>query len=166
MRKLTASFFLTYIPLYKRITPNSLLYMYFDLFKDLRGELAAHYGLNIEEPSGTVINPSPDSIPLRDIQFFNNQFARTIAIAPLVLIDFGNLEFSEITKGYWAAPLKVRFYVVSDSISMSDGQRHDRDASSLEGKRHLAGVAHASFPVFQFLFGGIGKPTVKRRVGY
>lgn len=107
--------------------------MYLNLFKDLRLELAQHYGLLVEEPSGSVFNPSPESIPLRDIQLFNNQLDRTIAIAPLVLIDFGRLEFTEITKGHWVSPLKVRFYVVSDSISLSDGQRHDCDVERHEG---------------------------------
>lgn len=101
--------------------------MLYEIFNDLRQELAGFYGLTVEPDSGTVFNPNPDEIPLRDIQLYNLQFERSIAIAPLILVDFDRLDFTEAYKGVWEAPLTVRFYVVSDSVSMSDGQRHDGD---------------------------------------
>ena len=101
--------------------------MLFDLYKDIRNTIAEHYGLKVDPYSGTVINPDPTNIPLRDIQWFNDQFKHPINIAPLLLVDFDKFEFSEMYKGEWMAPLRVRLYVVSDSISLSDHQRHDAD---------------------------------------
>ena len=101
--------------------------MLFDLYKDIRDTIAEHYGLKVDSDSGTVISPDPENIPLRDIQWFNDQFKHPINIAPLLLVDFDKCEFTEMYKGEWMAPLRVRLYVVSDSISLSDRQRHDAD---------------------------------------
>lgn len=101
--------------------------MLYDLYKDIRDEITAHYGLTVDEVSGTVTNPNPAEIPLRDIQWFNDQFKSSINIAPLLLIDFDKSEFTEMYKEEWMAPQRVRLYVVSDSISLSDRQRHEAD---------------------------------------
>ena len=101
--------------------------MLYALYKDIRNEIAEHYSLMVDEESGTITNPNPSEIPLRDIQWFNDQFKSCINIAPLLLVDFDKSEFTELYKGKWMAPQLVRIYVVSDSISLSDRQRHEAD---------------------------------------
>ena len=101
--------------------------MLFDLYKDIRDEIAVCYGLIIDKESGAIVSSGPTEAGLRDIQWFNDQFKHPINIAPLLLVDFDKCEFTEMYKGEWLAPLRVRLYVVSDSISLSDRQRHDAD---------------------------------------
>lgn len=110
--------------------------MTYEVFSEMRKVICEAYGLDISEESGAVLVPAGENPEVRDVQRFNNQFDGTIMTAPLILIDFGRLEFSALTKDSYAAPLNIRAYVVSQSLSLSDNQRHDQ-----EQRRHDAIVS-------------------------
>lgn len=110
--------------------------MTYEVFYEMRKLICWNYGLDISEESGAVLVPAGENPEVRDVQRFNNQFEGTIMTAPLILIDFGRLEFSALTKDSYAAPLNIRAYVVSQSLSLSDNQRHDQ-----EQRRHDAIVS-------------------------
>ena len=101
--------------------------MTYEVFSEIRKVICEAYGLEISEKSGAVLVPDGENPEVRDVQRFNNQFEGTIMTAPLILIDFGRLEFSAKTKDFYTAPLNIRAYVVSQSLSLSDNQRHDQD---------------------------------------
>lgn len=100
--------------------------------KEIRALVADHYGLKIDPESGTVIAEENPVSPVRDIQIFNEQFATNIVQVPVILTACGKLDFEEYTKGNWRSPLQVQLMVVSDKISLSDGQSHDKDLEEHE----------------------------------
>lgn len=106
--------------------------MTFQLMKEIRALIADHYGLRIDPESGTVVAEDNPESPVRDIQLFNEQFSTNIVQVPVILMACGKLEFEEYTKGNWRSPLQVQLMVVSDKISLSDGQSHDKDLEEHE----------------------------------
>ena len=103
-----------------------------------------------------IAEENPES-PVRDIQIFNEQFATNIVQVPVILMACGKLEFEEYAKGYWRSPLQVQLMVVSDKISLSDGQSHDKDL-----EEHEAIVDDCVMLLHKHKFSEASKPMILR----
>lgn len=104
--------------------------MYLQLFKAIKGRVADAFGLELDPLTGMVIDTGES--PLKDIQWFNNQYEGVIHTTPTLFIEFGELSFSHVTKTTDATPISLRLHVVSEVLSESDGEIRDDDVAAHE----------------------------------
>ena len=107
--------------------------MYFSLYKSIRSLLADGFGMHIDETDGRIMDAS-DS-PVKDIQWFADQYDRTIHTAPVVLVEFQDLDFTKVTKQKGNVLINIRIHVVTETESESDG---DVLYPSIEAHERLA----------------------------
>ena len=104
--------------------------MYLQLYKAIKQRVADAFGLELDPLTGRVSDIG-DS-PLKDIQWFNNQYEGVILVSPSLFIEFGGLEFSRTTKQALTTPISIRLHVVSEVMSESDGEIRDDDVAAHE----------------------------------
>ena len=104
--------------------------MYLQLYKAIKQRVADAFGLELDPLTGRVSDIG-DS-PLKDIQWFNNQYEGVILVSPSLFIEFGGWEFSRTTKQALTTPISIRLHVVSEVMSESDGEIRDDDVAAHE----------------------------------
>ena len=104
--------------------------MYLQLYKEIKKRVACAFGMEIDPLSGTLIDT--DESPLKDIQWFNNQYEGVIHTTTTLFIEFGELSFSHVTKTTDATTISLRLHVVSEVLSESDGEIRDDDVAAHE----------------------------------
>ena len=104
--------------------------MYLQLYKAIKWRVACAFGMELDPLTGRVSDIG-DS-PLKDIQWFNNQYEGVIHTTPALFIEFGGLEFSRTTKQALTTPISIRLHVVSEVMSESDGEILDDDVAAHE----------------------------------
>ncbi|MGM9798285.1 MAG: hypothetical protein ACI3ZY_12105 [Parabacteroides sp.] len=104
--------------------------MYLQLYKEIKRRVACAFGMETDQLTGMVIDT--DESPLKDIQWFNNQYEGVIHTTPALFIEFGELNFSHIMKTSQTTPISIRLHVVSEVLSESDGEIRDEDVAAHE----------------------------------
>lgn len=104
--------------------------MYLQLYKEIKKRVACAFGMEIDPLAGTLIDT--DESPLKDIQWFNNQYEGVIHTTPALFVEFGELSFSHVTKTAQTTPISIRLHVVSEVLSESDGEIRDEDVAAHE----------------------------------
>ena len=104
--------------------------MYLQLYKAIKWRVACAFGMELDPLTGRVSDIG-DS-PLKDIQWFNNQYEGVIHTTPALFIEFGGLEFSPTTKQALTTSISIRLHVVSEVMSESDGEIRDDDVAAHE----------------------------------
>lgn len=104
--------------------------MYLQLYKAIKRCVACAFGLELDPLTGRVIDTAGS--PLKDIQWFNNQYEGVIHTTPALFIEFGGLEFSPATKQALTTSISIRLHVVSEVMSESDGEIRDDDVAAHE----------------------------------
>ena len=104
--------------------------MYLQLYKAIKERVACAFGMDLDQLTGMVSDTGES--PLKDIQWFNNQYEGVIHAAPALFIEFGGLDFSRTTKQDQTTPISIRLHVVSEVMSDSDGEIRDADVAAHE----------------------------------
>lgn len=104
--------------------------MYLQLYKAIKQRVADVFGMELDPLTGMVSDTGES--PLKDIQWFNNQYEGVIHAAPALFIEFGGLDFSRTTKQAQTTPISIRLHVVSEVMSDSDGEIRDADVAAHE----------------------------------
>lgn len=95
--------------------------MIFELFEQIREKLANAYGITI---SNGELTPSADS-PVKDIQYYADQYNGIIHAAPAVFVEIDRLDFSQQTKQTRSTPIHITLHVVTEAASESDNNTPD-----------------------------------------
>ena len=104
--------------------------MYLQLYKAIKQHVACAFGMELDPLTGMVSDTGES--PLKDIQWFNNQYEGVIHATPSLFIEFGGLDFSRTTKQAQTTPISIRLHVVSEVMSDSDGEIRDADVAAHE----------------------------------
>lgn len=104
--------------------------MYLQLYKAIKQRVADVFGMELDPLTGMVSDTGES--PLKDIQWFNNQYEGVIHATPALFIEFGGLDFSRTTKQAQTTPISIRLHVVSEVMSDSDGEIRDDDVAAHE----------------------------------
>ena len=104
--------------------------MYLQLYKAIKQHVACAFGMELDPLTGMVSDTGES--PLKDIQWFNNQYEGVIHATPALFIEFGGLDFSRTTKQAQTTPISIRLHVVSEVMSDSDGEIRDDDVAAHE----------------------------------
>lgn len=98
--------------------------MYYSLYKDIKTILATAFGIELDLETGIVRNGTEE---LRDVQWFNNQYEGIIHTAPVVFIEFSDLDITDQTKQAKQTVIQFRLHVVTEVMDESDGDVADGD---------------------------------------
>ena len=104
--------------------------MYLQLYKAIKQRVACAFGMELDPLTGMVSDTGES--PLKDIQWFNNQYEGVIHTTPTLFIEFGELSFRHVTKTTDATTISLRLHVVSEVWSESDGEIRDDDVAAHE----------------------------------
>ncbi|MCI7783191.1 MAG: hypothetical protein SO287_12910 [Parabacteroides sp.] len=104
--------------------------MYLQLYKAIKQHVACAFGMELDPLTGMVSDTGES--PLKDIQWFNNQYEGVIHAIPALFVEFGELSFSHVTKTAQTTPISIRLHVVSEVMSDSDGEIRDDDVAAHE----------------------------------
>ena len=104
--------------------------MYLQLYKAIKQRVACAFGMELDPLTGMVSDTGES--PLKDIQWFNNQYEGVIHATPALFIALGGLDFSRTTKQAQTTPISIRLHVVSEVMSDSDGEIRDADVAAHE----------------------------------
>ena len=104
--------------------------MYLQLYKAIKQHVACAFGMELDPLTGMVSDTGES--PLKDIQWFNNQYEGVIHAIPALFVEFGELSFSHVTKTAQTTPISIRLHVVSEVMSESDGEIRDEDVAAHE----------------------------------
>lgn len=92
--------------------------MYLELYKSIRSIVADAFGIEMDV-DGRIIDTHESA--LKDIQWFASQYDGVIHTAPVLLVEFQDLDMSVLTKQTGRTHISIRLHVVTEADNESDG---------------------------------------------
>ncbi|MGM9759688.1 MAG: hypothetical protein ACI30I_06180 [Parabacteroides sp.] len=92
--------------------------MYLELYKSIRSIVADAFGIEMDV-DGRIIDTHESA--LKDIQWFASQYDGVIHTAPVLLVEFQDLDMSVLTKQTGRTHISIRLHVVTEAENESDG---------------------------------------------